>query len=138
MTGTVDEPGPGRADARPVDYVRVYTDPDGVTRFEELEWSAARVDFAPPAPPVFVTPALPAAGVMVLSFPRGWTDAAHPAPARQLLFVLSGEAIGTACGVERRMAAGTIILMEDTTGPGHGLTTLTDLVMAVVRLGDTG
>jgi len=34
--------------------------------------------------------------------------------------------------------AGAIILMEDTAGPGHGLTALTDLVMAVVRLGSVG
>lgn len=121
--------------ARPVGYIRIYTDADGVTRFEDLDFSAAPVDFAPPAPPVFVTPAMDAASVAFLSFPHGWTDPAHPSPARQLVLLLSGEAIGSAGGDERRVGPGTVVLMEDTTGPGHGLTALTDLVMAVVRLG---
>lgn len=111
------------------------SDSVNVTRFEDLDFSAVPVDFAPPAPPVLVTEPLAAGGVMFLSFPQGWTDPAHPSPARRLAFFLSGEAIGTAGGEERRGGPGTVVLMEDTTGPGHGLTALTDLVMAVVRLG---
>jgi hypothetical protein len=130
-----EDSGLGQAAARSVGYLRVYTDADNVTRFADLDYSAVPVAFAPPAPPVFVTAALAADSVVFLSFPKGWTDPAHPSPARQLAFFLSGEAIGTACGEERRVGAGTIALMEDTAGPGHGLTALTDLVMAVVRLG---
>lgn len=134
MTSGVEESGLAHAAARSVGYIRIYTDADNVTRFEDLDYSAVPVEFAPPAPPVFVTPALAADSVMFLSFPQGWTDPAHPAPARQFVFLLSGEAIGTACGQERRVGPGTVVLMEDTTGPGHGLTALTDLVIAVVRL----
>lgn len=126
---------PGQVAARSVGYLRIYTDADDVTRFEDLDYSAMPVDFAPPAPPVYVTAAQDAGSVMFLSFPQGWTDPAHPAPARQLVFLLSGEAIATAGADERRVGAGTIALMEDITGPGHGLTALTDLVVAVVRLG---
>src|SRR5882757_3628821 len=113
MVGSFEGSGPGQAAARSVGYIRVYTDADNVTRFADLDYSAVPVDFAPPAPPVFVTAALAAGSVMLLS----------------------GEAIGTAGAEERRVGAGAIILMEDTAGPGHGLTALTDLVMAVVRLG---
>lgn len=120
--------------ARGVSYVRVYTDADNVTRFEDLEYDVAPVDFAPPAPPVGVTGALDASSVMFLHFPKGWTDDAHPAPARQFVLFLSGEAIVSAGAEERRVQAGTIGLLEDISGPGHGLTALTDLVMAVVRL----
>jgi hypothetical protein len=119
---------------RSVSYIRVYTDENNVTRFEDLAWDAVPVEFAPPAPPVFVTAALGASSVVFLSFPKGWTDLAHPAPARQLVVLLSGEAIGSAGGEERRLHAGDIALMEDTWGPGHGLTALTDLVFAIVRL----
>lgn len=132
--GSGEDSAIGQAAARSVDYIRIYTDADNVTRFEDLDYSAVPAVFAPPAPPVFVTEALAADKVMFLSMPQGWTDLAHPSPARQFAFFLSGEAIGTAGGEERRVGAGTIVLMEDTTGPGHGLTALTDLVMAVVRL----
>lgn len=138
MASSVEESGLGQADARSVGYIRIYTDADNVTRFEDLDYSAAPVDFAPPAPPVFVTAPLAAGSVVFLSFPQGWTDPAHPSPARQLVFLLSGEAIGTAGEEARRVGAGAIVLMEDTAGPGHGLTALTDLVMAVVRLGSVG
>lgn len=117
-----------------VSYVRVYTDANNVTRFEDLDYAFAPVEFAPPAPPVFVTAALSASSVMFLYFPKGWTDAAHPTPARQMAFLMSGEAIGTAGGEERRFRAGDIALMEDTDGPGHGLTALTDVIFAIVRL----
>ncbi|MFC4946952.1 hypothetical protein [Pseudonocardia sp. GCM10023141] len=127
-----------QASARSVGYLRIYTDRDNVTRLEDLDYSAVPMDFAPPAPPVFVTEALAAGSVTFLSFPQGWTGPAHPSPARQFAFFLSGEAIGTANGEERRVGAGTIVLMEDTTGPGHVLTAVTDLVMAVVRLEPVG
>lgn len=138
MASGDEEPGPGQVAARRVGYIRIYTGADDVTRFEDLDYSAVPMTFAPPAPPVFVTTPQAAGSVMFLSFPAGWTDPGHPTPARQLVFLLSGEAIGTAGGEERRVGPGTVVMMEDTTGPGHGLTALTDLVMAVVRLGPAG
>lgn len=120
--------------AGPIGYVRVFTDADGVTRLEDLELATAPVDFAPPAPPVSMTSPEPASGVVFLRFPAGWTDPAHPAPARQYVVVLAGEMLGSVVGEERRFGPGTICLLEDTHGPGHGLTALTDLTMAVVRL----
>ena len=117
-----------------VGYIRVYTDADNVTRFEDLEYDVAPVDFAPPAPPVHVTAPVDASHVLFLSFAEGWTDLAHPSPARQFCFYLAGEAIVTAGTEKRRLGAGTVLLLEDTTGPGHGLDVLADLVCAVVRL----
>lgn len=117
-----------------VGYIRVYTDPDNVTRFEDLDYALAPVDFAPPAPPVLVTSPQDASAVVFLRFPAGWTDEAHPAPARQFVFLLSGDVIVSTGGEERRIGPGTIGLLEDTHGPGHGLTALTDAVFAVVRL----
>jgi hypothetical protein len=134
---TSSGPGPelGQTATRSVSYLRVYTDADNRTRFEDLDYATVPMDFAPPAPPVFATAPQEAAGVVFLSVPQGWTDPAHPSPARQLALFLSGEAIGTAGAEERRIGPGTVVLLEDTTGPGHGLTALTDVVIAVVRLG---
>jgi hypothetical protein len=135
MTTGVGEPGLGEAPGRSVSYLRVYTDMDGITRFEDLDHPTVPVDFAPPAPQVFATAPVAADSTLFLAFPQGWTSPAHPSPARQLALFLSGDAIGTAGDEERRVGPGSIVLMEDTTGPGHGLTALTDIIMAIVRLG---
>jgi hypothetical protein len=119
---------------RRLNYVRVYTDADKVTRFEDLDYRLVPTVFAPPAPPVAVSDVMVASGVLFLHAPAGWSDAAHPAPARQLLMVLSGEFEGSASGGTRTFTAGDVVLLEDTDGPGHGMTALTDLLLAIVRV----
>jgi hypothetical protein len=117
-----------------LNYVRVYTDADNVTRFEELDYDLVPMVFAPPAPPVAVTRPMAASNVLFLHAPAGWSDAAHPAPARQLVMVLSGEFEGTAGGKSRRFTAGDVVLLEDTDGPGHGMNVVTDVLLAIVRV----
>jgi hypothetical protein len=115
-------------------YVRVYTGADNLTEFEDLDYELVPTVFAPPAPPVAVTSPMAASGVLFLHAPAGWSDAAHPAPARQLVMVLSGEFEGTAGGRTRKFTTGDVALLEDTDGPGHGMTALTDVLLAIVRL----
>jgi quercetin dioxygenase-like cupin family protein len=44
----------------------------------------------------------------------------HPAPARQFLVVLEGEfEVSASDGETRRFGAGSVLLVEDTTGKGH-------------------
>ena len=117
-----------------LNYVRVYTDADKVTRFEDLDYRLVPTVFAPPAPPVAVTDPMAASGVLFLRAPAGWSDPAHPAPARQLVLVLSGEFEGTADGRSRRFSAGDVVLLEDTDGPGHGMHVVSDLLLAIVRV----
>ncbi len=117
-----------------VNCVRVFTDGGGVTRFADITIDLAPAVFAPPAPPLAVSEAVGASAVLFAHFPAGWQDAAHPAPARQYVMVLSGEFDGTAGDQTRRMRAGDIALMEDTGGPGHGMVALTDVLLAIVRL----
>src|SRR4051794_39038725 len=119
---------------RSLNYVRVYTDADNTTRFEDLDYRLVPTVFAPPAPPVAVSDVLVASGVLFLHAPAGWSDAAHPAPARQLVMVLSGEFEGSAGGKARKFSSGDVVLLEDTHGPGHGMTALTDLLLAIVRV----
>ena len=117
-----------------VKYVRVYADDDGHARFEDLAFALAPRDFAPPAPPLNVSEPVDASAFMMLQSPAGWTDAAHPAPARQFMIVLAGSLDVTAGGETRRLSRGDVLLVEDTSGYGHGSTVLEDLTMAVVRL----
>jgi quercetin dioxygenase-like cupin family protein len=117
-----------------VQYIRVFNDDDGETRFEDRELSFESAVFAPPAPPLDVSPASPAREMMFIHFDAGWHDAAHPSPARQWMFVLSGRGETTAGGETRQWGPGHVFLLEDTEGPGHGTTILEDAVLAVVRV----
>lgn len=114
-------------------YIRVYNDDDGRTRFEEHEVAFVSAVFAPPAPPLDVSPATPAREMMFIRFDAGWTDALHPSPARQWMFVLSGRGESTASGETKQWGPGQVFLLEDTEAPGHGTTILEDAVLAVVR-----
>ena len=118
-------------------YMRLYSDADDVSRFEDLEMAFAPREFVPPAPPFDVSEPVPASEYMMIRVPAGWSDAAHPAPARQLMLFMSGAFEVTAGGETRRIAAGDIVLLENTRGPGHGTTALEDTVIAVVRLGES-
>lgn len=73
-------------------YVRLYTDADGETHFEDLEIAFDRVTFAPPAPPVHLTRFTPATQWAFFSLPPGWYGDWHPTPKRQVFFYLSDEA----------------------------------------------
>jgi hypothetical protein len=116
-----------------VRYTRIYNDDDGQTRFDDGEISFTSADFAPPAPPLDVSAAVPAREMMFIRFRAGWTDPTHPAPARQWMFVLSGRGESTAGGETRSWGPGAVFLLEDTSPPGHGTTVIEDAILAVVR-----
>jgi quercetin dioxygenase-like cupin family protein len=113
---------------------RLYADPDGTPRFDEIEYELGPVNYAPPAPPVDVSAPTPADAAMFMRFPAGFTSAAHPTPVRQLALVLQGEIIGVAGQESRRFGPGDVLLMEDTHGPGHETHAPTDIVLVIVRL----
>jgi quercetin dioxygenase-like cupin family protein len=115
-------------------FTRIYSAEDGTARFGDGDTTFASSEFAPPAPPLDVSPAVPVQEMMFLRFPAGWTDPAHPAPARQWMFVLSGRGETTAGGETRSWASGDVFFLEDTAGLGHGTTAVEESVMAVVRV----
>lgn len=115
-------------------YTRLFNDEQGIARFESLEFDLAERVFAPSAPPLDVSDPVTASGFMVLRSPAGWTDPAHPAPARQFMVMLAGRLEVTAAGETRTFLAGDILLVEDTEGAGHGSTVIDEVTMAVVRL----
>ena len=115
-------------------YTRIYNGDDGTSRLEHGEILFASEVFAPPAPPMGVSPTSPAQAVMFIRLPTGWTDAAHPAPARQWMFILSGRGQVSASGKTMHWGAGDALLVEDTAPPGHATTVHDEAVVAVVRL----
>jgi hypothetical protein len=106
--------------AEPLPYVRIISDSDGSSHFEDAFIDLSLADYAPPAPPISVSDAIPADGVVFLSSPIGWFGDLHPAPHRQFIFFLSGELeVQVSDGETRRFGPGSVLVLEDTVGQGH-------------------
>lgn len=106
--------------SEPLAYVRIFSDAVGESHFSDEEIPFTLVDYAPPAPPVSVSTPMDAESVVFLSSPPGWHGDWHPAPRKQLMFLLSGELeVEVSDGEVRRFYSGAVILVEDTSGKGH-------------------
>jgi hypothetical protein len=102
-------------------YVRLFSDDLGESHFEDLELSLTLQDYAPPAAPLNVAPFLQATGTYWVGAPVDWSgDVLHPTPRRQLICTVEGEYEITASdGEVRCFPAGSVLLVEDTSGKGH-------------------
>ena len=101
-------------------YVRLYADERGESHFEDVSVDLELVDFAPPAPPLFIGGTQAASRVQFFQAPAGWDGSWHTAPKRQFMSILSGEfTVEVSDGEVRVFAAGALVLVEDTTGKGH-------------------
>ncbi len=83
-------------------YVRVYADQNGDSHFEAVEVGMSPADFAPPAPPLEMSPLVLSTKVGFLGFPAGWDGPPHPAPRRQFVFILTDEIEGAVSDGEVR------------------------------------
>jgi hypothetical protein len=122
-----------------MDYLRLFADADGESHYDDVTTALTPTDFAPPAPPLNLSPFMPAARCGFLGAPAGWSGDYHPTPRRQFLFVLRGIFEGTASdGEVRRLGPGSVLLMEDTTGKGHAVRIIgdEDALAAIVQLPD--
>ena len=120
-------------------YIRLYSDENGESHFEDLEVQFRSVDFAPPAPPLDISEFGSAENCFILKGPSDWAGEWHPAPFRQFHFYLSGEVEAeTSDGEIRRIGAGDIALVEDTVGKGHRSCVVgsSEVLIAVVKLPD--
>ena len=89
---------------------RLYTGDDGESHVEELDL-ATHPD---------LTSLQPATGIVFRSTEPGNLIDWHPAPRRQFVITLSGEAeIGLGDGTVHRFGPGHVNLAEDLTGRGH-------------------
>ena len=101
--------------------MRLFADENGDSHFEDIEISMTEVQFAPPAPAVEISEPIEASRYVWFRMPADWSDDAHPSPRRQLFIVLAGAVEGwTSKGDRRVFSVGDRLLMEDTTGKGHG------------------
>jgi len=99
--------------------IRLFADSDGESHFAPLGVELTSTDFAPPAPPLEVSEIAEVRHGFLRAAP-GWFGDWHPTPARQWMCLLSGVLeVSVSDGETRRIAPGTIILLEDTFGRGH-------------------
>ena len=122
-----------------ITYTRLYSDAQGDSHFEDIEIDLTSTDYAPPAPPLSLSSFTPATQFGFMNAPAGWSSDWHPATARSIFFVLSGEWKVTASdGEARRFGAGSVLLVEDTTGQGHSSRVVSEIdsLAAMVQLSD--
>src|SRR6185503_2050192 len=101
-------------------YTRLYATEDGESHFEQVEVELSLTDYAPPAPPLALSEMSGATEFGFMQGPSGWASDWHPASARSLFVVLSGEWEVTASdGQSQRFGVGRVLLVDDTTGKGH-------------------
>jgi hypothetical protein len=105
-------------------YTRIFTDAGGASRFADLEIELSAGFAVPPAEPLHSAPFLAPDGTFWIGAPIDWKgDTAHPAPRRAIFVTARGEyEVTTTDGVVRRFPAGSVLLVEDTTGDGHSTT----------------
>jgi hypothetical protein len=116
LTGSDEDPA-----EIPVAYIRLYTDVDGHSRFQDVSplgrttgvvESDLRATFSEP---------MSADWLMFRHVVHEADDSQpHNAPRRQFIVMLKGECeVETSTGEKRRLGPGSVLLTEDTEGLGH-------------------
>src|ERR671919_275454 len=94
---------------------RLYADRNGESHFEDVE-----VQYVESSRAGRLSARLPATGIIFREVPPTYDLDWHPAPRRQYIINLdAGVQITASDGEARTIAAGEVILVEDTTGKGH-------------------
>jgi len=94
--------------------VRIYTGDDGESHFEELDLPFKKITNAE------ITAMQSASGVQFRRTLAGDFIDWHPAPRRQYVITLAGQAeIGLGDGTKRIFNVGDVLLADDLTGRGH-------------------
>ncbi len=95
--------------------VRLYADAEGVSHFEDLE-----IAYTETTALGRLSARLPATGIIFREVSPTYDLDWHPAPRRQYIINLdAGVELTASDGETRRIGAGEVILVEDTTGKGH-------------------
>jgi quercetin dioxygenase-like cupin family protein len=98
-----------------MNYFRIYADVDGESHFEDVA-----VETSGQARGSELSEMYPAIGVIFRRSPADQFIDWHPAPRRQFVVTLSGEAeVEASDGEVRRIGPGTVMLAEDVAGKGH-------------------
>ena len=95
--------------------IRLYVDEKGESHFQDIE-----VEFEAPTPSGRVSARQAATGIIFREVPPDYDLDWHPAPRRQYIINLdAGVQLTASDGETRRVKAGEVVLVEDTSGKGH-------------------
>jgi len=120
-----------------VGYIRIFSDASGLSHFSNEYAELFSSDFAPPAPPLFLSTYFQTVQLAFLGAPSDWNGTWHPTPRRQFMIFLSGETeIEVSGGEKRKFVPGDVLLLEDTKGQGHYTRCISPVVVAIVQLSD--
>ena len=101
-------------------FLRLFSDDDGESHWEDVEVTLDERSFAPPAQNIEVSDPEPVKQTMFLRLRSGWNEPIHPTPVAQKLICLSGTVRVTASdGDFRDIGPGDVWHMEDRHGKGH-------------------
>jgi hypothetical protein len=99
---------------------RFYATEDGGSRFQEIELPVNLERLDAFGNLMHQSNAFTSPSVRFVELPRGLDQSWHHAPARQIVFVLSGVVeVGTSNNEKRRWSAGAAFIPDDLTGKGH-------------------
>lgn len=113
-------------------FIRLYSDPDGAARFED--WVVPLTPEHPAIDELSVSVPLAADAAVFVQAPPGGGHAQQPEARRQLVVILAGECDVTASGETRTGRPGDVMLVEDTTGPGHSSQTRAGFLGLMIAL----
>jgi hypothetical protein len=104
-----------------VTCLRIYADADGETHMQDIDVGLMPKEFFKGLPPLRLSETIGATGCNFCRVPKGmglvdW----HNPRVRELVIWLTGEVeFETSDGDIRRLAAGSVVFAEDTSGKGH-------------------
>ena len=70
------------------EYLRIYSDPDGISHFEIEKIELESKDYAPPAPPLMTSKLKSANNSVFLELAVGWYGNWYSTPVRQWLILI--------------------------------------------------
>ena len=102
-------------------FLHLFVNEEGISCIDpHFSLELAAVDFAPPAPPMFVSHSMNVQSLAVVELPVGWQGGWHPSPQKQWVICLAGEmGYEAGDGTEFMLRPGTCVLTTDTRGKGH-------------------
>lgn len=102
-------------------FLHLFVDDNGISRVTDgTTQELNAVEFAPPAPPMFVSDRIEAQALVMIELPVGWQGGWHPSPREQWVICLAGEmGYQAEDGTEFILQPGSCILTTDTHGKGH-------------------
>ncbi len=101
-------------------YIRVFSDEEGETHFEDVKIELESVDRDYSESQIKLSSIDPAVEYAFFGFPSGLDTDWHPASQKVMLFILSGEMeLRVSDGESRRLHGGSVVLTEDVKGKGH-------------------